>query len=155
LRRFKAIAAMSENRVIGRGAAIPWRIPEDLNWFKRMTVGHVVVMGRKTFESIGGALPDRTTVVLSRSRSNFPGANVAPSLDAVCVGSKEQEVFICGGGQVYSQALHLCSDLYLTLVKEVCEGDVFFPPFEEMFELENIILDRPDIRISHYRNRSA
>src|SRR5262245_29989317 len=76
VKRFKAIAAMSENRVIGRGNTIPWHLPEDFRWFKQMTTGQVVVMGRKTFESIGKPLPDRTTWVLSRSQFHHPGVEV-------------------------------------------------------------------------------
>jgi dihydrofolate reductase len=152
LQRFKAIGAMSLNRVIGRGNKIPWRISEDLRWFKKMTSGHAVVMGRKTFDSIGGALPGRATFVLSRSHRELPGVKVVSSLTDIDLEGIAREIFICGGGEVYAQTLPLCSDLYLTLVKREVEGDVFFPPFEELFVPEKIILDRPDFRITHYRN---
>ena len=154
---FKAIAAMSENRVIGAGGRIPWHLPEDFKWFKKMTTGQVIVMGRKTFESIGKPLPNRTTIVLSRSQFSHPDVETASDLsridptDSAVAG---RDIFICGGAQVYAQALSLCSDLYLTLVKRVVEGDACFPPFEDQFELVEEILDCPDFKILHYRNRT-
>jgi dihydrofolate reductase len=154
LQHFKAIAAMSQNRVIGLGNTVPWHIPEDLQWFRKTTLGQVIVLGRKTFEAIGQPLPGRTTIVLSRSRTRIPGVKVLPSLSAINLQSETRNVFICGGGQIYSQALPLCSDLFLTLVKQLTAGDVFFPPFEETFAPQNIIIDRPDFKITHYRNRS-
>jgi len=179
---FKAIAAMSLNRVIGAGGKIPWHLPEDFKWFKRVTTGHVIVMGRKTFEFIGRALPNRETVVLSRGEFSFPGVRVIRGLDelirlfpspglkatlspsdgerAGVRGASDdpavsREIFICGGAQVYQQALPLCSDLYLTFVKREVQGDAFFPPFEDQFKLEQEILDRPEFSILHYRRRIA
>jgi dihydrofolate reductase len=152
---FKAIAAMSENRVIGRGNQIPWHLPEDFKWFKQMTTGHVLVMGRKTFESIGRPLPNRTTLVLSRSDFSHPGVQVVANLDAVRLPEGDpREVFICGGAEIYAQALPLCSDLYLTRVKRTVEGDVLFPPFEDQFELAGELRDTPEFKILHYRRRA-
>jgi dihydrofolate reductase len=151
---FKAIAAMSLNRVIGAGNKIPWHLAEDFKWFKKMTTGQVIVMGRKTYESIGKPLPNRTTIVLSRSPLNVPGVKVITdlkelgSLQAELAG---REIFICGGAQVYEQALPMCSDLYLTLVKRDVEGDTFFPAFEDKFTLKEEILDQPEFKILHYR----
>src|SRR5256884_2246730 len=116
MNHFKAIAAMSENRVIGRGNQIPWHLPEDFEWFKKTTTGNVIVMGRKTFESIGRPLPNRTTIVLSRSGFSYPGVRTVKSLDEITPSAEPGEVFICGGADVYRQALPLCSELYLTLV---------------------------------------
>jgi dihydrofolate reductase len=155
LKQFKAIAAMSQNRVIGHEGKIPWHLPEDFKWFKKMTTGQVVVMGRKTFESIGKPLPNRTTVVLSRGRFSHPGARMAADLsqidwtDPALAG---REVFICGGAQVYNQTLALCSDIYLTLVKREVEGDAFFPPFEQQFKLVEEIMDCAEFKILHYRS---
>ena len=154
MKHFKAIAAMSLNRVIGADGKIPWHLPEDFKWFKRMTTGQIIVMGRKTFESIGKPLPDRTTIVLSRSEFSHPGVQTVSKLSRIDLANETRGVFICGGAQVYAQALPLCSDLYLTLVKRVVEGDAFFPPFEDRFELVEEILDRPDFKILHYRNRA-
>ena len=151
---FKAIAAMSENRVIGNGNKIPWHLPEDFKWFKKMTTGQIIVMGRKTFESIGKPLPNRTTIVLSRTNFKQPGVQMISDLneiERVVPDLAGQEVFICGGAQIYEQALPLCSDLYLTLVKRTVEGDAFFPPFENQFELAEEILDCADFKILHYK----
>jgi dihydrofolate reductase len=152
-KHFKAIAAMSENRVIGRGSQIPWHLAEDFKWFKKMTTGQIIVMGRKTFESIGKPLPDRETIVLSRSQFSCPGVRTVSDLNELDPAKETREVFICGGAQIYRQALPLCSDLYLTLVKRVVEGDALFPPFEDRFEVIGEILDRPEFKILHYRNR--
>jgi dihydrofolate reductase len=154
MKHFKAIAAMSENRVIGNGNKIPWHLPEDFKWFKKMTTGQVVVMGRKTFESIGKPLPNRETIILSRGQFQYPGVRTISDLGQIDPTKEAREIFICGGAQVYGQALPLCSDLYLSLVKRVVEGDAFFPPFEDGFEKVETILDCPDFTILHYRNRA-
>jgi dihydrofolate reductase len=140
--------------VIGAGNKIPWHLPEDFKWFKQTTTGHLIVMGRRTFESIGKPLPNRETIVLSRSPFHHPGVKTIRSLDEVSALAGEREVFICGGAQVYAQALPLCSDLYLTLVKREVAGDVFFPPFEDRFELAEEIRDTAQFKILHYRNRT-
>jgi len=153
---FKAIAAMSLNRVIGAGNRIPWHLPEDFKWFKRMTTGQVIVMGRKTFESIGKPLPNRTTIVLTRSPAPIPGVQTLSDLrqlDPADPALAGRQVYICGGAQVYQQALPLCSDLYLTLVQRVVEGDTQFPPFEDQFDLVEEVLSRPEFKILHYRAR--
>ncbi|MDA1277054.1 MAG: dihydrofolate reductase [Verrucomicrobia bacterium] len=150
---FKAIAAMSENRVIGQGNRIPWHLPEDFEWFKRMTIGQIVVMGRKTFESIGRPLPKRDTIVVTRTVLNISGTKTVNDLDRVDPASDPREFFICGGAQIYSQALSRCSDLYLTLVKRTVEGDTFFPRFEDHFEPAEIILEHDDFLIRRFTNR--
>ncbi len=148
---FKAIAAMSLNRVIGAGNKIPWHLPEDFKFFKQTTMGHVLVMGRKTFESIGRALPGRETIVLSRSGWSHPGVRTVASLDEVSPLAYGREVFICGGAEIYRQALPLCAEIYLTLVKREVEGDAFFPPFEDSFEEVSVLRDEPEFKIIHYR----
>ena len=149
---FKAIAAMSENRVIGRGNEIPWYIPEDFKWFKETTMGHVLVMGRRTFESIGKALPGRETMVLTRGEFSHPDETVIRSLDEVAPRLEGRTAFIAGGAQIYEKALPLCSDLFLTLVKHEVEGDVFFPEFENYFEEVAVLREEVEFRIVHYRN---
>ena len=149
---FKAIAAMSENRVIGRGNEIPWHIPEDFKWFKETTMGHVLVMGRRTFESIGKALPGRETMVLTRGEFSHPDVTVICSLDEVAPRLEGRTAFIAGGAQIYEKALPLCSDLFLTLVKREVEGDVFFPEFENYFEEVAVLREEAEFRIVHYRN---
>ncbi len=152
---FTAIAAMSENRVIGRGSQIPWHLPEDFKWFKQTTLGHVLVMGRKTFESIGRPLPGRETIVLTRSGFSHPGVTTAKTLEEVGAKVADRQAFIAGGAEIYRLALPRCSDLYLTLVKRPVEGDVFFPPFEDQFELAAELRDTPEFKILHYRRRQV
>ena len=157
-KHFKAIAAMSLNRVIGNGNQIPWHLPEDFKWFKATTTGHVIVMGRRTFESIGKPLPNRETIVLSRSAFHYPGVTTMHDLNELVLWEKaapdQREIFICGGAQIYEQALPLCSDLYLTLVKREVTGDAYFPPFEDRFALAGEIRDTPEFKILHYRRRT-
>jgi dihydrofolate reductase len=102
MKHFKAIAAMSLNRVIGRGNRIPWHLAEDFKWFKKLTTGQVVVMGRKTFVSIGKPLPHRETIVLSRSGFQCPGVRCISALEEIDLSSDSREVFICGGAQLYA-----------------------------------------------------
>ena len=143
---------MSLNRVIGNANKIPWHIPEDFKWFKQMTTGHILVMGRKTYESIGRPLPNRTTLVLTRGPLSAPGVQTIGDLNQIDPNRETREVFICGGAQVYEQALPLCSDLYLTLVKREVEGDAFFPAFEHMFTAVEQVQDTPEFSITRYRN---
>jgi dihydrofolate reductase len=153
MKPFKAIAAMSLNRVIGVGNQIPWHLPEDFKWFKKLTTGHVIVMGRRTYESIGKPLPNRTTVVLTRSLEQIPGAKTISALSQLDPTLPEfagRQIFICGGAQLYELALPLCSDLYLTLVKRMVEGDTLFPPFEDAFELAEEMLNTEEFTILHY-----
>ena len=154
MKRYKAIAAMSLNRVIGAGNKIPWHLSEDFKWFKKKTTGQVVIMGRKTFESIGRPLPNRLTVVLSRSAKAISGVQVLSDFTELAAASAAwdgKEIFVCGGAQIYEQALPFCSDIYLTLVKREVEGDTFFPPFENHFILAEEILDCADFKILRYR----
>jgi len=144
---------MSLNRVIGNGGRIPWYLPDDFKWFKKMTSGQVIVMGRRTFDSIGKPLPNRVTIVLSRNQTAIPGVQVCSELSRIDPAREERDMFICGGAQIYTQALALSSDLYLTLVKRTIEGDTSFPPFEDWFEQAAVIDDRPDFQIVHYRSR--
>ena len=145
---------MSLNRVIGAGNRIPWHLPEDFKWFKKMTTGNVIVMGRRTFESIGKPLPNRETIVLTRSQTSLPGVRTLPALSALDPAEPAfagKTIYICGGAQVYRQALPLCSDLYLTLVQREVEGDSCFPPFEDQFKLFAELQTNPEFRILHYR----
>ena len=150
---FKAIAAMSLNRVIGRGSEIPWHLPEDFKWFKEITMGGVLVMGRRTFESIGRPLPGRETVVLSRSRFAHDKVKTVASLDELDPLSESRTMFIAGGAQVYEQALPQCSDLLLTIVKREVDGDVYFPEFEDRFTEKAVLREEEEFRILHYVNR--
>lgn len=126
------VVAMGANRVIGADGDLPWRLPEDLAHFKRVTLGHPLVMGRATFESIGRPLPGRTTIVLTRDPSwSSDGVEVAPDLDAALARGAEldDEVFLVGGGTVYAEALErdLVDTMVITRVGASPEGDTWFP----------------------------
>jgi len=153
---FKAIAAMSLNRVIGRGKTIPWHLPEDFKWFKETTMGHVLAMGRRTYESIGRPLPGRETVVLTRNPGSVTDVRTLDSLKALgqAEAYRDRTIFICGGAEIYSQALAQCADLYLTRVKRVVEGDAFFPEFESIFDSGEILRESEAFDIVHYRRLS-
>jgi dihydrofolate reductase len=130
------IAAMDENHVIGRGNRMPWSLPTDRARFHAITRGHPVIMGRKTHESIGRPLPNRTNIVLSR-RKNYrpPGCIVAHGLGeayAACDGA--DEAFICGGGEVFGETIARADKIFLTVVRGKFEGDAFFPEIPPFFE---------------------
>ena len=131
--RLSIIAAMSANRVIGNNNNLPWRLPADLKRFKSLTLGHHLIMGRKTFESIGQPLPGRTTVLITHQSGFAPaGVLVAHSIDqALHVVAGDDEVFVAGGAQIYQQMLPRADRLYLTSIHEEFEGDTDFPEFEE------------------------
>ncbi len=123
---------MSKNRVIGAGGAIPWRLPEELKRFKRVTLGHHIIMGRKTWDSIGRLLPGRTTVIVTRQRGfRVPGALIAHSLDeAIAACGEDSEIFVIGGAELYEQALPRAGRLYLTTVEAEVVGDTVMPEFD-------------------------
>jgi dihydrofolate reductase len=124
------IAAVASNGVIGKEGKLPWNLPADLRRFRELTVGHLLIMGRKTYESIGRPLPERRTIVVSR-RLGFAAEGVvtAGSLSrALDLAAGEEEVFVCGGGEIYRQALPLADRIYLTLLDSPWDGDTFFPP---------------------------
>lgn len=125
------IAAVSENNVIGHGNALPWRIPEDLARFKTLTLGHTLIMGRKTFESIGRPLPGRTTVVLTRGKDfTARGVLVAHDRDEALSLVTGENVFVAGGADVYRLFFPVASKLFLTRVHAAYDGDTYFPSFD-------------------------
>ena len=123
------LVAVSDNGVIGLDNDLPWHLPKDLQWFKRLTTGRTSIMGRKTFESIGRPLPDRRTIVLTRNHAFSPeGVDTAGTIDeAMALAESEAEVFVVGGAAVYHLAFPLAQRLYLTRVRADVEGDVQFP----------------------------
>lgn len=127
------IAAMSDNRVIGKKGRLPWKLPADLKHFKELTWGHTLLMGRKTYESIGRPLPGRRSVVLTRNRNFRPsGVQVFHSLKtALRELSQVSPVFVAGGEQIYRQLLPRADEIRLTIIHERFEGDAFFPVLEE------------------------
>ena len=126
------VAAMSENRVIGKNGKLPWHLPEDLKFFKKLTVDHTVIMGRKTFDEIKRPLDNRRNVVITRNHAFQPhGATVVPTLaEALALGATESEVFVIGGGEIFKLALPRADRLYLTAVHAQIEGDTYFPAFD-------------------------
>ncbi|MCK6474754.1 MAG: dihydrofolate reductase [Planctomycetes bacterium] len=126
------IAAMAENRVIGRDNKLPWHLPDDLQHFKRLTTGHPVVMGRKTFISVGKPLPKRENVILTRNKEfSAPGIVVCHSAEDVAARYPgETEVFICGGEEIYRLFLDRADRIYLTVIHQSFDGDACFPEFD-------------------------
>ena len=124
-KKIKAIAAMSENRVIGNRGDIPWHLPEDFKWFKKTTMGDILVMGRKTYESIGRPLPGRDTYVLSRTPREIAGVHSFTDLEALDHLKTNQTIWIAGSGEIYKQMLGKCGELYLTRVHRGVAGDAF------------------------------
>ena len=125
------IAAVAENNVIGNGNALPWRIPEDLAHFKTLTLGHAMIMGRKTYESIGKPLPGRTTVVLTRRAGFSPeGVVIARDRDEAIEVAPGHDVFVVGGAEIYALFLPIASRIYLTRVHASFPGDTTFPDFD-------------------------
>ena len=185
---------MSLNRAIGVDGKIPWHLPEDFKWFKQLTTGGIVLMGRKTFLSLPKPLPNRTNVVftraprlLARDPEFIARCGVKPvighwtarlrrgpaqlgfekiaqrevwlvrSVDRFLAALKkhrpQREVFVIGGAQIYERLLPLCSDLYLTVVPRIVEGDAFLPEFEHQFDFADIALKTADFEVRHYRRK--
>lgn len=139
MKTLSLIVAMAENRCIGIENRLPWHLPEDLKFFKRTTLGKPIIMGRKTFDSIGKPLPGRTSIVITRNQAwQHEGVKVVNTLEAaieaarqVCDASNVDEAVIIGGEQIYRLALEHVNCLYITRVKAVVEGDAFFPEFNQ------------------------
>jgi dihydrofolate reductase len=126
--KLSAIVAMASNRCIGKDNTLPWRLPADLKRFKQLTMGHTLIMGRKTYESIGRPLPGRTMVVLTRQEDYAPeGVQVVHSLEQALERARGDEVFIAGGADLYRQTMERVRRLYLTRIEREYEGDTFFP----------------------------
>ncbi len=148
------IVAMAQNRVIGRDNGLPWRLRSDLARFKRLTMDHHLLLGRKTYDSIGRPLPGRTMVVITRDREwQREGVQVVHSVDAalrLAQDAGEREAFVGGGGEIYRQTLPLADRIYLTQIHEEIEGDAFFPDFDLAAWREVEREDRePDARNPH------
>ncbi len=152
------IAAMSENSVIGRAGDLPWRLPDDLKRFKTLTTGHCIIMGRKTFQSVGKPLPNRTSIVITRNHDfQVEGAIVVHNLaGALKKAMEDNEPFICGGGEIYRLALDCADRLYLTVVHAEPKGDTYFPEVD--FSQWSLVEDDPhdaDNRHAHAFRRRA
>lgn len=125
------IVAIAQNGVIGDKNALLWHIKEDMRFFRQKTTSHPVIMGRKTYESLGRPLPNRTNVVVSRTVEAIEGCTVAHSLEeAIAMFSAEEEIFIIGGAQIYAQALALADKMYITQIEHSYQGDTSFPKWD-------------------------
>ena len=149
------IAAIAKNRVIGKDNKLPWNLPADLQHFKELTLGKPIIMGQKTFESIGRALPGRTNIVLTRDKNFKPDGCIAVySIDESLKAAGEcdcQEVMVIGGAIVFEQFLSLTNRMYLTLIDEDFEGDAFFPEFDLAdWQEKERIENQPD-KENHYK----
>lgn len=152
-----AVVAMASNRVIGRDGDLPWRLSEDLKWFKKLTLGHPIVMGRKTMESLGGRpLPKRRNLVLSRSldENDLPEGFEKTSADPEILRALDETVSIIGGAEIYRLLLPHCDEVYLSYVFEPHEGDTFLPAFEDDFDLAEIVATYPEFELKRYTRKS-
>lgn len=129
------LVAMDKNRVIGFNNDLPWHLPKDLKFFKEKTTGNTIIMGRKTFDSIGRVLPKRENVVLTKSETDFPEkvriVNNIETIKGWNAANPEKEYFIIGGAAVFEQVLHIADRMYMTMIDEAFQGDTFFPDFHE------------------------
>jgi dihydrofolate reductase len=153
----KAIVAMTRNRVIGKNNRIPWRLSAEQRWFKEVTMGHPILMGRKTFESIGRALPGRRNLVVTRA-GKFAGVELIRDLNAFDPAPYEldgAEIFVIGGAEIYQALLDRCDMIYATVVKREYDGDAYFPEFESQFEISEMIRETPEFDIFCYRRAST
>ncbi len=130
---------MSSNRVIGAYNSLPWHLSEDLKHFKFLTTGHTIIMGRKTYESIGRPLPNRRNIVISRNiKNSYDGTEVVHSIeDAFSISKNDSEIFIIGGANIYEQALSFVDYLYITEIKKSYSGDTFFPEINKAIWIES------------------
>ena len=152
-REWKAIVAMAKNRVIGKENSIPWHYPDDFKWFKKNTLGATLVMGRKTYESIGRPLPKRTTIVLSRhaEAADFPaGVHLVRSLDEVEGLNTPGPIWLAGGSQVYTLGMDRCSELLLTVIQDEIPGDAYFPEVEAGFPDAELVATAPSLEFWKY-----
>ena len=146
---------MSLNRAIGKDGQIPWHIPEDFKWFKKTTAGQAVLMGRKTYESLGHPLPNRRNLVVTRSADTLEGAEIVRDLAAFRPEDYSCDVWVIGGAEIYRQMLTRCADLYLSVIPREIQGDTYFPEFEDKFVLVETVLKHPDFDVLHYRRLAA
>ncbi|MEO0413352.1 MAG: dihydrofolate reductase [Verrucomicrobiota bacterium] len=148
----RAIVAMASNRIIGSNGDLPWRIPEDLKWFKKITLGHPIVMGRKTMESLRGPLPGRTNYVLTRSETELPDGFVRLSdvSEVDNISSESGTVFVIGGAEIYRMLIPECDEVYLSYVFEPYDGDTKLHEWESGFDLEETMFRNDEFELRRY-----
>ncbi len=148
------VVAVSENGVIGKDGKLPWHFSADLKFFKGLTTGHTVIMGRKTFDSIGKALPNRKNIVISRqARPEAAGVEFVPSVAAALGRAKQGETFIIGGASIYAETLPLVDGIYLTRIGQTYEGDAFYPGVPTHFKevSRQMLQENPRVEVIFYR----
>jgi dihydrofolate reductase len=151
-----AIAAMSENRAIAYEGKMPWHLPLEYRWFKHKTMGGAMIMGRKTCEAIGRTLPGRVTYVLSRQAGECLGAACYADIGSLCAQlPPDKPAWVVGGAEIYRQLLPRCTFLYLSRIKKTTPGDVFFPPFEKQFALDQLIHENENFRVERWLRHGA
>lgn len=148
-----AVAAMSENRIIGQNGQLPWHLPGDLQFFKKLTSGHPVLMGRRTYESIGRPLPKRRNLVLTRHLTSLPGIECLSSLESLWALGLTGSLYVIGGGEIYRMCLPFCQSVYLTRVHRHVVGDASFPVFEDDFHPPTVLETTDDYTIEHYNRK--
>jgi dihydrofolate reductase len=149
--RLIAVVAMASNRVIGKDGGLPWHLPEDLKFFKQLTTGGTIVMGRKTYESIGRPLPKRRNIVLSRSLKTAPeGCELAADLSDLELNG---DVFIIGGAQIYAALLDQIDEIIMTYVFDAYDGDTLLPEFEDGFEMKEVLALTPEFEVRRYTRK--
>lgn len=154
------IAAMAANRVIGREGKIPWHLPEELRYFKATTMGHPLVMGRRTWDSIGRPLPGRRSIVITRNpHFSAPGAERAASIDEALERCRDAEkIFVIGGAEIFAASLPRAYTILLTVINRDIPGDTFFPPIPDDFVLvhtASLVSGDEHLRIETYRRRAG
>lgn len=146
--RLIAVVAMASNRVIGRDGQLPWHLPGDLKFFKKLTSGGTIIMGRKTYESIGRPLPNRRNIVLSKSLESAPeGCELARDIDAIDI---DGDAFVIGGAQIYAALLPRIDEIILSYIFEAHAGDTVLPEFEDDFEQVGVLLKTPEFEVRRY-----
>lgn len=153
--RLQAVVAMASNRVIGKNGGLPWRLSEDLKWFKKMTLGYPIVMGRKTMESLGRPLPERRNIVISRTLTDVTDGFelVRGCGEALDLLADEETASIIGGAQIYREMIPLCDEVLLSYIFHRYEGDTKLPEFEEKFVVKEILFRNEDFELRRYVRR--
>ena len=144
---------MSLNRVIGREGKTPWHIPEEMAWFKKMTTGGTVLMGRKTYDSLGGPLPGRRNLVATHRECVADGVEFVSNLNVFRPEVYPADLWVIGGAEIFREMVPWCEELYLSVIQRTVAGDVCFPEFEDKFELVETVLRRAEFEVRRYRSK--
>jgi len=147
------IGAMSKDRIIGKGAGMPWNVPDEYQQYLDFVSGNTIILGRKSYEIFGADLPDRTSVIVISRTADFDGVTVVPSLAEALTRAEAEgkTVFVAGGGSIYAQALPLADEMYLSTIKGDFEGDAYFPKFDAAEWMITEERDEPEFVFRKYR----